>query len=172
MADENEQGYRSEEFIVSAMSRWGGAVFKLAFAQTTSRADAEDIYQEAFIRLFKDTTQFNDDDHVKAWLLRVTANCCHDLARSGWRRKATVVEQPDLRTDEIEAASTEAMQDLAEALEALSEENRTIVHLFYYEGYSGADIAAILDLNASTVRTRLERARKEMKSFLGGRDNG
>ena len=86
MKDNHKDIYRSEEYILQAMKKWGTTVFVLALAQTTSRVDAEDIHQEVFIRLLKNTISFNDDEHLKAWLLRVTINCCHDFAKSRDRK--------------------------------------------------------------------------------------
>ena len=172
MSDLSGHIYRSKEFIEQAMDQWSSTVFKLAFAQTASRMDAEDVHQEVFIRLFKNTTAFNDGEHLKAWLIRVTINCCHDLARSAWRSKVTTVEELENFACESDTLSLEAMHDLAKALEELSEDMRAVVHLYYYEGYSSEEIAQLLGVNASTVRSRLERARKQLKALLGGRKNG
>ena len=64
--------YCDEQFIMRAMDQWSSSVFKLAFAQTASWVDAEDVHQEVFLRLFKSETEFTDDEHLKAWLFRVT----------------------------------------------------------------------------------------------------
>jgi len=157
---------------VQAMDNWGRTVFQLAFAHTASSADAEDVYQEVFIRLLKDTTPFKDDEHLKAWLLRVAINCCHDLSRLGWHRRVTTAEEMEACDYEANTPSLEVMQELAEAMGKLPEDMRVAVHLYYYEGYTSEDIAQMLDTNASTVRTRLERARKQLKTLLGGAGNG
>ena len=172
MGDLSRNNYRSEEFITRAMDEWGGSVFRLAFAYTTSRVDAEDIYQEVFIRLFKDATEFRDSEHLKAWLLRVTINCCHDLARSGWRNNVVTVDELESFTGEYDTLSLQAMDDLTAALDKLPKDMRTVIHLYYYEGYTSAEIAQLLEINASTIRTRLERARKELKTLLGGAKYG
>jgi len=149
------QEYRSEVFIERAMDLWGSAVFKLAFAQTASKADAEDIYQEVFIRLLKDKTSFNDAEHLKAWLLRVTINSCHDLLRCAGRKKVVSAEEIEEQMGKDDLVSQEAMYDLARALAALPEDMRTVVHLYYYEGYSTEEIAKIMDVAPSTVRSRM-----------------
>jgi len=154
------------------MDLCSSTVFKLAFAQTASRVDAEDVHQEVFIRLLKDTSRFADDEHLKAWLLRVTLNCCRDLARSSWRSKVTTGEDLESFTCENDTRSLEAMHELAQALEKLPNETRAVVHLYYYEGYSSEDIAQIMQINPSTIRSRLERGRKELKMILGGAKNG
>lgn len=165
--------YRDEQFIIQAMDKWSRTVFTLAFAQTASIVDAEDLHQEVFMRLFKSTTDFADDEHLKAWLLRVTINCCRDLVKSGWNAKVTTVERLESFTSENEPRSIEASAntELAQALEQLPIKTRAIVHLYYYEGYSGDEISQIMQINASTVRTRLERARKQLKTLLGGAES-
>ena len=172
MTEMIRQNYRSEIFIKGAMDRWGSAVFKLAFAQTASKADAEDVYQEVFIRLFKDKSFFNDDEHLKAWLLRVTINCCRDLARLKYNRKITNID--DLKEQAAQSSTTtlEVEHDLTRALEALPENMRAAIHLYYYEGYSSEDIARIMDTESSTIRSRLQRAREQLKTLLGGASYG
>ena len=172
MSDLSRHAYRSREFIEQAMEQWSSTVFKLAFAQTASRVDAEDVHQEVFIRLFKNASTFNDGEHLKAWLIRVTINCCHDLARSAWRSKVTTVEELEDFACESDTLSLHAMHDLAQALEELSEDMRAAVHLYYYEGYSSEEIAQFMGVTASTIRSRLERARKQLKTQLEGTKNG
>lgn len=77
---------RSSEFLEHAMRTWGDMVLRLALSQLRNATDAEDVFQVAFLRLLKDTTPFNDDEHVKAWLLRVTINRCRDVGRSRSKR--------------------------------------------------------------------------------------
>ena len=76
-----------DAFLEGAMERYGDAVYRLALCRLGSRADAEDVYQDVFLRLLRDTTAFRDGEHLKAWLLRVTLHCCVDLRRSGRRSK-------------------------------------------------------------------------------------
>ena len=70
-----------EAFLRQAMADWGDAVYRLALGQTRSRADAEDVYQDVFLRLLDSGTAFESPEHLKAWLLRVTVNRCRDLER-------------------------------------------------------------------------------------------
>ena len=95
-----------DAFLEGAMERYGDAVYRLALCRLGSRADAEDVYQDVFLRLLRDTTAFRDGEHLKAWLLRVTLHCCVDLRRSAWWK----------RTAPLEAA--------ADAAAPLSEEKR------------------------------------------------
>lgn len=153
---------RSDAFLSRAMQLFGDAVYRVAVAQTGSPADAEDIYQDVFLRLLKDATVFCDDDHLKAWLLRVTVNRCHDLARMAWKRHAA-----PLQSEHADIAAPHAFcSEVWDVIGALPPDLRATVHLFYIEGYHGDEIARIMHCHATTVRTRLHRARQLMKHAL------
>ena len=83
---------REDAFLEDAMERYGDAVYRLALCRLGSRADAEDVYQDVFLRLLRDTTAFRDGEHLKAWLLRVTLHCCVDLRRSAWWKRTAPLE--------------------------------------------------------------------------------
>lgn len=153
-----------EAFLKQAMADWGDAVYRLALSQTHSRTDAEDVYQDVFLRLLGDGTAFESAEHLKAWLLRVTVNRCHDLARSGWKRR-TVALDPEWDTPDTPARDEE---DAAvwDAVGQLPEQQRTAVHLHYVEGYSTDEIARVLDCRPATARTWLFRARARIKELL------
>ena len=151
-------GLRPDAFLEDAMHRWGDTVLRLALSQLRDASDAEDVFQDVFVRLLKDRTAFNDDEHLKAWLLRVTINRCRDIGRSGWKRRneplaerhaALAVEAPDL----LES-------DIWNAIGTLPPDLRAVVHLHYVEGYSTDEAAALVGCRPSTAGTGLHRARK------------
>lgn len=155
---------RSEAFLAQAMSAFGDAVYRLALSQTRLKADAEDVYQDVFLRLYNDKTAFASDDHLKAWLLRVTINRCRDLARSSWKRRSVAFdpERDDIAApirDEKDAAVWDAIGQLPEQL-------RAAVNLHYVEGYSTEEIAGIMQCRPATARTWLFRARSRMRELL------
>ena len=153
-----------EAFLKQAMADWGDAVYRLALGQTRSRADAEDVYQDVFLRLLDSGTAFESPEHLKAWLLRVTVNRCRDLARSGWKRRTVALDPewdaPDAVTHDDEDA------DVWDAVGQLPEQQRTAVHLHYVEGYSTEEIASALDCRPATARTWLFRARARIRELL------
>lgn len=160
---------RSEQFMQQALSTWGGAVYRLALAHTRCTADAQDIAQDVFLSLLKSTMPFNDDEHEKAWLLHVTVNRCREYHRSAWKRRVDTTDNMEPLTDR--AVDDFALGGLAEhpvwaALECLPEKLRAVVHLRYVEGYPTDTIAEILDVRPATVRTRLFRARKQLRDAL------
>ena len=163
--------------LEAAIDRWGDMVLRLATARLGNAADAEDVFQTVFLRLHQATTAFRDDAHLKAWLLRVTVNCCNDVHRSPWRKRRSAFDEVlaenlpapiDERRDQVADRRAEALHDdLAAALARLSPKQRTAVHLFYFEDYSTDEIARITGERPATVRSHLHRARKALKLDLG-----
>ena len=153
-----------EAFLKQAMADWGDAVYRLALGQTRSRADAEDVYQDVFLRLLDSGTAFESPEQLKAWLLRVTVNRCRDLARSGWKRRTVALDPewdaPDAAVRDDEDAA------VWDAVGQLPEQQRTAVHLHYVEGYSTGEIASALDCRPATARTWLFRARARIRELL------
>lgn len=137
------------------------SVYRLAYARTGNREDAEDVMQEVFLRLVRSGPEFRDDEHAKAWLLRVAANCAGDLFRSLWRKRT----QP---LDDTLAMEAPEPGGVLEAVLALPASYRAPVHLFYYEGYSVAEIAGLLGKTQGAVKTRLSRARAMLRRELEG----
>ena len=135
------------------------AIYRLAYARTGSRADAEDIMQEVFVRLLRAGPDFADRAHARAWLLRVAANCANDWFRAPWRRR----EGP--LTDSLPAPEHED-GGVVEAVLALPAKYRTAVHLYYYEELSVAEIAKITGKSESAVKSRLFRARAMLRERL------
>ncbi len=164
--------------VEQAIRRWGDMILRLALCKTNNREDAEDITQTVFMKLFQRSADFDSDEHMKAWLLRVTLNSANDLHRSPWNRIQPTLRDADEQMDEIvDPKSEEASQVtervlsealVSEAVAALPEKQRIAVHLYYYEDYPIKQIASIMDEQASTVRSHIHRARKTLRSILGG----
>ena len=136
-------------------------VYRLAFLRTKSGADADDVTQEVFLRCLKRQPVWNDRAHQKAWFLTVTVNCTKSLLTSAWRRH-TVPEK-----DQTLSMMERDTDVYAEVL-ALPEKYRTVVHLFYYEGYRVEEIGSILGLPGNTVKSHLFRARDMLRQRLKG----
>ena len=166
----DERPLRPDAFIRQAMGAWGGSVWRLALAQTGSKEDAEDVYQDVFLRLAQSATEFSSQEHLKAWLLRVAVNRCHDVARLRSRRPVVPLDSMPFEPSDAGPLSPDEVRALWEAVGELPESMRVVIHLYYQEGYSGKEIAGLLGLEPSTVRTRLQRARAQLKISLGGVD--
>ena len=140
--------------------RYAPAVYRLAYARTGSRADAEDVMQEVFLRMVKTRPVFACEAHAKAWLMRVASNCANDLCRLPWRKR----EEP--LAEDITAPESSKPGPVTEAVLALPPRYRIPIHLYYYEGYSVAEIAGIIGKSEGTVKSRLSRARDKLREQL------
>lgn len=145
--------------------QYAPAVYRLAYARTGSRADAEDVMQETFLRLVKTKPDFTDKTHARAWLLRVAANCANDLFRLPWRKREECLDEGTPAPAEPEAGG------VAEAVLALPAKYRIPIHLYYYEGFSVAEIAKIMGKSEGTVKSRLFRARTLLRDQLEEESN-
>ncbi len=121
------------------------------------KADAEDVYQDVFMRLYGDATEFTSSEHLKAWL-RVTINRCRDLAKSNWNRHAVALD-PRTRTTSPSSCATRATPTSGTRWASCPTTCGSSVHLHYVEGYTTDEIARMLHSQPATVRTWLSRAR-------------
>lgn len=147
--------------LEQVMKLYGTEVYRLAYSRLRSKADAEDVYQEVFLRYFHKRPAFESEDHRKAWLLRVTINRAKSHLTSAWIRRTVSMEVP-VKFEEPE------QRNLDEALEQLRPNDRMILHLFYYEELSTKEIAQLLNRKESTVRTQLTRARQRLGKIMKG----
>ena len=164
MKNDNEERKRR---CAEAMRAHGDAVYRLAFARCRNKADAEDIFQTTFLRFYASRTLFKNAEHEKAWLLRVCINACKDLQKSAWHTKVSAMpdefDAPDMNTRKETTPQEEALD---EAMQRLSPEQRTVVHLHYFEGFSTGETAQMLGMRSATVRSHLHRARIAMRNAL------
>ncbi len=134
-------------------------VYRLALSRTGNVADAEDVTQEVFIRFLKTETPFESEEHVKAWLLKVTINCSKNVFSSGWFTK-TVSLSEDIPFSDPET------EELYLTVARLPQKYRTVIHLFYYEDMSVKNIAKTLGEKETTVKSQLHRGREMLKTML------
>ncbi|REK76159.1 RNA polymerase sigma factor [Paenibacillus paeoniae] len=140
----------------------GLMLYKLAMVHLGRSQDAEEAMQEAFMKLLYRAPAFRDDEHEKAWLIRVMTNHCRNIRRSSWfRRVIQRAEMPEIR-------GNSEMQPLMELVLALPLRYRSVIHLYYYEDYSVKEIADILHISESAAKMRLNRGRMRLKLDLEG----
>ncbi|OWR29596.1 RNA polymerase subunit sigma-24 [Saccharibacillus sp. O23] len=151
-----------EQDFEHKVHEYADLVLRLAFIRLGNAADAQDVCQEVLIKLFEYRNTFNDAEHEKAWIIRVTLHACRDVGRSRWKKRFLLFAEVPL--PEVPARSTEILSQVL----ALPSKYRIVIHLHYYEGYRTAEIAELLDLNENTVRTRLKRGRERLKTYLAG----
>lgn len=158
----------AQEFSTKAeelVDKYARLVYQLAYARTRSKEAAEDIFQDVFLKLVSKRPVFDNEEHEKAWFCRVTVNCANSYWRNPFRRRTQSLDETE--AGKLSAPGPEEdSAGLNACLDRLSPELRTIVHLYYYEGYSSPEIAALLGKGESAVRMALMRARRQLRNFL------
>jgi len=156
---------RNSAQLNGAMRKYARLVYSLAYTRTQNHADAEDIFQEVFLRYVRRKENFRDEEHEKAWLIRVTANLSVNVIKSAWRRHVTLREfLPEYRN--IPAAD-EAPGAIDEAMRRLREKDRAVLYLRYCQQMNAEEIAHSTGENPETVRRRISRAKKKLHKALG-----
>ena len=140
--------------------RFAPAIYRLAYARTGSRADAEDVMQEVFLRLVRHKPAFDSEAHARAWLMKVASHCAADLFRLPWRRREEPLEE------DMSAPEGPGEGSVTEAVLSLPARYRIPIHLYYYEGYSVAEIADITGKREGTIKSHLSRARALLRDKL------
>ena len=138
-------------------------VYKLALVLLGSVADAEDVAQTVFLKVWEKNPKFKDADHETAWLLTTTRNQCRDLQKSAYRKKRASLE--DAPEKAVSFASN-ADNEIWQALQSLPEKYRVVPYLYYYEGYPLKELSILLGRGISTLQARLATGRKLLKEGL------
>lgn len=143
-------------------------VYRIAFARVGNREDAEDITQNVFLRYYKANCGFDSEEHRKAWLIRCAVNCSNSFAGSAWLRHRASDESMDNMSEESEdfTDKTDRISAVMQAVTRLPDKYRLVIHLFYFEDMSVADISKMIKIRENTVRSQLSRAREMLKPML------
>ena len=155
---------RSEQEVNRVIELYGDTVRRLCMIYLKNYADTEDIFQNVFLKYATSSIKFENDEHEKAWFIRVTINKCKDLLKSFFRNRTVslddIVEKPE--------AIPSDYREVLEAVLSLPQKYRNVVYLHYYEGYSAPQISHILGKNVNTVYTLPTRSKKMLREKLGG----
>lgn len=154
----------TESEFLEHVKRHRQTVFRAAYCQLKSYSEAEDIAQDVFLALYTYNGVFNDDSHVKAWLLRVTVNKCRNLLKSAFRRFSVPLDEAADRENVTEG------NELLNVVMTLKPKLRTPLYMYYYEEYSVKEIAELLGEKETTITTRLSRGRQKLKELLTKED--
>lgn len=155
-----DEADRAEEMV----RRYGKMVYRLAFARSGRREDADEIFQEVFLRYVKKCPVFESENHCRAWFIRVTVNCANKLWANPWRRRTVPL-------GEEMAFEDPAVSGLYWELQRLPPNYRQVIHLYYYENFTTEEIGRLLRRKSSTVRTQLTRARAMLRDFMEEEDH-
>ena len=137
-------------------------LYAAAFNICQNQMDAEDVVQETFVQYYTSKKEFESEQHIRAWLLRVVINKAKNISRTFWRKNKCSLD------DYMETLSFPNSQsrELFEEVMKLPDKYRIVIHLFYYEDYSVREISNILKISESNVKIRLSRARAMLKDSL------
>lgn len=150
----------NEEFTIFA-KKYMDTIYRVAYSWTKNTDDANDVTQDVLIQLYKTTKEFESDSHMKNWLIKVTVNRCKMIFRSPWSKMEDIENY-----GETLGFEDESYLDLFQAVMNLDKKYRVPLMLFYYEGYSTAEIASLLGIPEKTVSTRLFRAKGRLRDYL------
>ena len=142
------------------LDTYGNSILRLSYSYLHNMADAEEVVQDTLIQFLQEAPTFHDATHEKAWCLRVAGN----LAKN--RIKYNAVRNADELNDELVSEERDDLSFVWEAVKALPVKYREVIHLFYHEGYTTAEIAGILQMKEATVRSNLSRGREQLKAVL------
>lgn len=150
-----------EEHFAKVIERYSDMVYKLALARTKDKQNAEDVYQDVFMKYIKHYQSISSEEHAKAWLIRVTINCSNSLFSSAWYKRTVPLENEAVYM-------TPEKSELYYAVMDLPQKYRTAIHLFYYEGMSIREISEALSAKENTVKSWLKRGKELLKQNLKG----
>lgn len=152
---------RTEQEITELFNKYGTMVFHISFSYMRNRSDAQDIVQETFVRLINSRPRFESREHEKAWFIRTATNLCKNELRHWWRKRENIEDFANL------AKTDPHIDDIFLEIMKLPNKYKTVVYLYYYEGYKSPEIAQMLRKPNSTIRNYLHEARKILKERLG-----
>lgn len=156
--------------VEEVLTRYSNMVYRLAYARTMNKCDAEDITQEVFIKYMKHQHEFSEEEYRKAWLIRVTINASKSLLTSAWNRKRVSMDQVNDIMEGNSGLEKDFDNSLLCEVAKLPEKYRVVVHLFYFEELSVKEISNATGIKETTVKSHLHRARELLKKNLKEED--
>lgn len=181
----------TKEAFNDIYDKYSQMIYRISLLHTGNEEDAKDIMQEVFMKLIYTAPCFDNHEHEKKWIIRVTVNLCHDHLRSYWRKNKVSLDDyvaESMMSKQKEtgfyitsgsvavadgsyltncaAVADETSTDLSELIFSMPDKYKDVIHLHYFEGYSIAEIAKILEIGESAVKMRLKRGRTYLKMEL------
>ncbi len=159
---------RASSDIEVAISAFGDAVWRACILYL-SPGDAEDVFQDVFLKYSLHDGGFENEEHKKAWLLRVAINACKDVLKSARRTDESLDQMVDERGDAVlgaQDASDEGLREILDAMDALGDPPKTQLYLALYEGYSAREISQMTDMPVGTVYSWISRGKRKLREAL------
>lgn len=152
---------QKENDINEIIEKYSDMVYRIALTRTGCVENAEDIFQDVFVKFSEKNPKFENEEHEKAWFIRVTINMTKNLNNSSWNKKIVTL-------DESIVFETKEENDVFSVVCQLPQNYKTVIYLSYYEGYKVKEIASLMKTREGTVKTWLFRAREILKEKLEG----
>lgn len=152
---------QKETYLKDIINNYSDIVYKVALTRCGNVENAEDVFQNVFMKLSEKMPKFKSEEHKKAWLIRVTINFSKNMNMSAWNRKVVTL-------DENMEFETKEESDVFSVVCDLPQNYRTVIYLYYYEGYKVEEIAKLMSSTSGTIKTWLYRAREILKTKLEG----
>ncbi len=150
------------ETVQELVERYGNNLYAAAFSVCRNPEDAKDVVQDTFLQYYMTDKEFENEKHIRAWLIRVAVNKAKNSNKSFWKRNKVSLE--DYR--ETFSFETKESEELFDAVMKLPEKYRIVIHLFYFEDYTTGEIADVTKISISNVKVRLSRARELLRGLL------
>ena len=150
-----------------AIDRYADMVYRLALSQMKNTTDADDLFQEVFVRLVSHIQDLESWEHVKAWLIRVTINCAKKHFEQYWNKNVDYMDEPEQMADESGGYELPEEHPVRAAVQKLPPKYRLVIHLYYFEEKTVAEIAQLTDQKETTVKSQMHRAREMLKDLIG-----
>ncbi|MCL2030507.1 MAG: RNA polymerase sigma factor [Oscillospiraceae bacterium] len=157
---------RTDKEIADIYFRHVKTIYRVCFAYMKTTHDAEDAVHDAFMKMITSSVVFESEEHEKAWLIRAAVNVCKNALKHWWRKMERFDDHADAESRSIET------DDMFDAICALPEKYKTVILLYYYEGYTSAEIAKMLRRPQSTITNYMSEARRSLRKTLGGDFDG
>lgn len=152
---------QKENDINEIIEKYSDMVYRIALTRTGCVENAEDIFQDVFVKFSEKNPKFENEEHEKAWFIRVTINMTKNLNNSSWNKKIVTL-------DESIVFETKEENDVFSVVCQLPQNYKTVIYLSYYEGYKVKEIASLMKTREGTIKTWLFRAREILKEKLEG----
>ena len=136
-------------------------IYRLCFSFMKNHMDAEDVVQETFLKYYNLDSEFESEAHKKAWLIVTASNCCKNMLKHWWRPRKNIDDFTETIGDD-----RPEIDEMMEIIIKLPAKYKTVIYLYYYEGYNSREIAKLLNKPESTIRTYLQKAKKILKEKL------
>ncbi|MBQ9278181.1 MAG: RNA polymerase sigma factor [Lachnospiraceae bacterium] len=153
---------RTDKEIEEIYMRHSNTIYRICFAYMKNHVDTEDAVQETFFKLIKSRPFFESKEHEKAWLIRTATNICKNILKHWWMKRENIDDFCNLQS-----SKKKETDDILNLVIELPEKYKTVVYLYYYEGYNSVEIAKIMKKPQSTIRNYLHEARAILKERLG-----